>query len=200
MCGLKYIHSAHIIHRDLKPENILISRAGKDMKIEAKIADLGMARVVTPEEACVGERLHCTLLLCFGCCKKLNLFMFFNVKLLKFSSLFLNLNLRFIVNADEESSVPVSATPTPLSPPLLHHVRTGIGAQASVLITSRSYRAPEVVLGCPYTTSMDVWSMGCIFAEMFSAGNAVLFTGTNAGPNDYKRDGSELLDSVFEVG
>lgn len=29
------------------------------------------------------------------------------------------------------------------------------------------YRAPEVLLGCPrYTTPVDIWSVGCIFAEM----------------------------------
>lgn len=29
------------------------------------------------------------------------------------------------------------------------------------------YRAPEVLLGCPrYTTPVDMWSVGCIFAEM----------------------------------
>lgn len=29
------------------------------------------------------------------------------------------------------------------------------------------YRAPEVLLGCPrYTTPIDIWSVGCIFAEM----------------------------------
>lgn len=29
------------------------------------------------------------------------------------------------------------------------------------------YRAPEVLLGSPhYSTAMDIWSVGCIFAEM----------------------------------
>ncbi|CAG0920769.1 unnamed protein product [Notodromas monacha] len=30
------------------------------------------------------------------------------------------------------------------------------------------YRAPEVLLGCPrYSDAVDIWSVGCIFAEMF---------------------------------
>ncbi|XP_008196448.1 cyclin-dependent kinase 4 isoform X2 [Tribolium castaneum] len=30
------------------------------------------------------------------------------------------------------------------------------------------YRAPEVLLGVPYATPVDVWSIGCIIAELFS--------------------------------
>lgn len=29
------------------------------------------------------------------------------------------------------------------------------------------YRAPEILLGCDkYTTAIDIWSVGCIFAEL----------------------------------
>lgn len=34
-------------------------------------------------------------------------------------------------------------------------------------IQSRFYRAPEVILGIPYSTSIDMWSFGCIVAELF---------------------------------
>lgn len=30
------------------------------------------------------------------------------------------------------------------------------------------YRAPEVLLGLPYATPVDVWSIGCIIAELYS--------------------------------
>jgi len=33
-------------------------------------------------------------------------------------------------------------------------------------IQSRFYRAPEVMLGLPYTTAIDMWSLGCILAEL----------------------------------
>ncbi|CUF29479.1 protein kinase, putative [Bodo saltans] len=33
-------------------------------------------------------------------------------------------------------------------------------------IQSRFYRAPEVMLGVPYTTAIDMWSIGCILAEL----------------------------------
>lgn len=46
-------------------------------------------------------------------------------------------------------------------------------------IQSRFYRSPEVVLGLPYSTSIDVWSFACIVAELitgyplFAANNEV---------------------------
>jgi len=34
-------------------------------------------------------------------------------------------------------------------------------------IQSRFYRAPEVLLGVPYTSGIDMWSLGCIAVELF---------------------------------
>lgn len=35
-------------------------------------------------------------------------------------------------------------------------------------VQSRSYRAPEVILGLPYDQKIDLWSLGCILAELCS--------------------------------
>eukprot|EP01022_Parablepharisma_sp_SALTPOND_P012846 TRINITY_DN1668_c0_g1_i1.p1 TRINITY_DN1668_c0_g1~~TRINITY_DN1668_c0_g1_i1.p1 ORF type:complete len:896 (-),score=44.75 TRINITY_DN1668_c0_g1_i1:6443-9130(-) len=35
-------------------------------------------------------------------------------------------------------------------------------------IQSRFYRAPEIMLGIPYTSSIDMWSLGCILAELWT--------------------------------
>lgn len=43
-------------------------------------------------------------------------------------------------------------------------------------VQSRSYRAPEVILGLPYDEKIDMWSLGCILTELCSG--EVLF------PND----------------
>lgn len=39
-------------------------------------------------------------------------------------------------------------------------------------VQSRSYRAPEVILGCPYDYRVDIWSLGCIMAELYT-GNVI---------------------------
>ena len=38
----------------------------------------------------------------------------------------------------------------------------------SSYVQSRSYRAPEVVCGLPYGQKIDVWSLGCILAEVYT--------------------------------
>jgi hypothetical protein len=49
----------------------------------------------------------------------------------------------------------------------------------STYVQSRSYRAPEVILGCrPYTAKIDLWSVGCILAELWTG--SVLFANTNS--------------------
>jgi len=35
-------------------------------------------------------------------------------------------------------------------------------------IQSRFYRAPEIILGIPYTTAIDMWSFGCILIELYT--------------------------------
>lgn len=35
-----------------------------------------------------------------------------------------------------------------------------------VYVQSRFYRAPEVILGLPYSTQVDVWSLGCMLIEL----------------------------------
>jgi len=38
----------------------------------------------------------------------------------------------------------------------------------SSYVQSRSYRAPEVLLGCPYGQKIDIWSLGCVIAELWT--------------------------------
>ncbi|ORX81957.1 kinase-like protein [Basidiobolus meristosporus CBS 931.73] len=44
-------------------------------------------------------------------------------------------------------------------------------------IQSRFYRAPEVILGVPYTMAIDMWSLGCILVELYTA--HPIFAGEN---------------------
>ncbi|KFO19638.1 Dual specificity tyrosine-phosphorylation-regulated kinase 3 [Fukomys damarensis] len=46
-------------------------------------------------------------------------------------------------------------------------------------IQSRFYRAPEIILGCRYSTPIDIWSFGCILAELLTG--QPLFPGDDEG-------------------
>lgn len=54
-------------------------------------------------------------------------------------------------NPDEEGAAPVP-------PPLSHQMTT--------YVVTRWYRAPEVILQEPYSSAIDIWSVGCIFKEL----------------------------------
>ncbi|CAH8854724.1 unnamed protein product [Trichobilharzia szidati] len=55
-------------------------------------------------------------------------------------------------------------------------------------IQSRFYRAPEVILGLPYGTPIDMWSLGCILAEFI--------TGEPLFPGE---DASDQLACIMEI-
>ena len=55
-------------------------------------------------------------------------------------------------------------------------------------IQSRFYRAPEVILGLPYDVAIDMWSFGCILAELYTG--YPLFPGENE---------NEQLACIMEV-
>ncbi|XP_078032731.1 cyclin-dependent kinase 4 [Augochlora pura] len=57
----------------------------------------------------------------------------------------------------------------------------------SVVVT-QWYRAPEVLLGCSYATPVDMWSVGCILAELSRL--QPLFPGTSEG---------DQLDRIFQI-
>lgn len=57
----------------------------------------------------------------------------------------------------------------------------------SVVVT-QWYRSPEVLLGCSYATPVDIWSVGCILAELSRL--EPLFPGTSEG---------DQLDRIFQI-
>jgi serine/threonine protein kinase len=48
-------------------------------------------------------------------------------------------------------------------------------------VVTRWYRAPELILLQDYTTAVDVWAVGCIFAELLSMQVRWTSLGTNRG-------------------
>lgn len=57
-------------------------------------------------------------------------------------------------------------------------------------IQSRFYRAPEIILGIPYTCAIDMWSLGCILVE--------LYTGQPLWPGECEKD--QLLHIISYMG
>lgn len=67
--------------------------------------------------------------------------------------------------------------------------RMTFGKQGAPYVCSRYYRAPELILGAmTYSTAVDIWSAGCVFAEMMMG--QPLFTG---------KDGIDQLVEIIKV-
>jgi len=145
LAGIKYIHSASVIHRDLKPANILLN---EDCSL--KICDFGLARIVardTMSPRGVSERDGDD------------------------------------ASAGNASSSAASAASgangggggggdsspgSELSGPSRSPPKPGFTRQLTKHVVTRWYRAPELILIQPYTSAVDIWSIGCILAELLS--------------------------------
>ena len=57
------------------------------------------------------------------------------------------------------------------------HVNASDAGIPTPYLVSRFYRAPEIILGLPYDRAVDVWSVGCCVAEMYTG--KVLFSGSS---------------------
>lgn len=152
LCGIKYVHSCAVLHRDIKPGNILI-----DENFNIKICDFGLARCVNQDieepEVIQSRNPH---------------------RDLKHKSSLLD-NYAGKKKEDPKetsstSSTSTSATPSgPKRPPKLKELK-GMKKKDQMLtahVASRWYRAPELILiESNYTGAIDIWSVGCIFAEL----------------------------------
>jgi mitogen-activated protein kinase 1/3 len=110
-------------------------------------------------------------------------------------------------HVDDASGAVTKAAGTP-SRPMLRHSMTKH-------VVTRWYRAPEVILALPYTGAVDVWSLGCIFAELLGMQKesikdykhrAPLFPGESCGelsddaPTHMRRTkGREQLEVILQV-
>ncbi|KAK9886649.1 hypothetical protein WA026_017570 [Henosepilachna vigintioctopunctata] len=60
--------------------------------------------------------------------------------------------------------------------------------QLTSVVVTLWYRAPEVLLGLTYATPVDIWSVGCIIAELYTL--KALFRGTSEG---------DQLNKIFKI-
>ena len=173
LCGLKYIHSCAVLHRDLKPGNILL-----DKNYQIKICDFGLARCVnrdTDDE--IIEQIPEQKQIDTSKLSKHNEF------LNKYTGVNNNNNdkekekEKNDVKEKEKDDNTTKSKETSGStksgknrgpPPKLKFLKNQKKEQIlSVHVVSRWYRAPELILiETNYTSSIDVWSVGCIFGEL----------------------------------
>ena len=157
LCGLKYIHSCAVLHRDLKPGNILL-----DDNYQIKICDFGLARCVNKEDD--DDEITDSVQPNRTIDKK--------ALLTKGSSLnqYTQNKSKEMEKTEEEKKEKEEEKKEnkPKRPPMLKDLKKQKQQQIlSVHVVTRWYRAPELILiETDYTSAIDVWSVGCIFAEL----------------------------------
>lgn len=142
LVGVKYIHSAGIYHRDLKPANCLVNQ-----DCSVKICDFGLARTI--DDSCAlrpnGPRHHPVPHNPNREDKR------------RRASLPLS---------DDEKKENLYRPVTRMMNPQ-HPKHQLMKRQLTGHVVTRWYRAPELILLQEhYTEAIDVWSVGCIFAEL----------------------------------
>ena len=84
-----------------------------------------------------------------------------------------HLSQKQVVHCDlkPENILIVTADDTEVSSPRIKLIDFGSacfeGHTSHTYIQSRFYRSPEVLVGLPYDSAIDMWSMGCVAAELF---------------------------------
>jgi len=238
LLGLKYIHSAHVIHRDMKPANILVN---EDCSL--KICDFGLARVVPERhldprtmpppvplfhpdpqpnpQAPEVKRANSAEMKAPDCLTKDKQ----NVERRKALKSNQKSGVATKALAAKESSKSQISLPqsgpkiikTPNQPEILvdssNPQKPNLKRQLTKHVVTRWYRAPELILLQDYTSAVDMWSLGCIFAELLSMeeesvknfkDRAPLFPGKSCFPLSADKptsytDKLDQLNVIFDV-
>ena len=179
LAGTSYLHSKKIMHRDLKPANLLIAFNGM-----LKIADFGLARIewrlVLPSQTSLPQQPSTVA----------PSSTFTSLSMLPIPSLSTPFLSTPSTQSREQSfglesplplyeSCTLDASPnddTPNDTPKANS--SSCYYEYSHQICTRWYRPPELLYGSrTYDSSVDVWSIGCIFGEMLN--HSPLFPGNS---------------------
>lgn len=162
--GVKYLHSSNVIHRDLKPANILV----RCSDCTVKIADFGLSRLVGREVMFASES-----------------------SMVQDGNKRGKIDDALVANGGSSTSGSSTDGESAYSPekqtsttndhnrddgPVfmfgqqVHEAevrrRQSLRRGLTRHVVTRWYRAPEVILLQSYTTAVDMWSVGCILAEL----------------------------------
>lgn len=136
LCALNFMHSANIIHRDIKPGNFLINS-----NCSVKICDFGLSRSL-PKKCEIEREFRDSRKKLYQKVKKSN---YEDDKI-----------------SYDEFKQKISVNVAQVSQKLKEKPR-----DLSNSVVSRWYRAPEIILTQKkYDQAIDIWSMGCILAEL----------------------------------
>eukprot|EP00928_Gymnodinium_smaydae_P014031 TRINITY_DN1508_c0_g1_i1.p1 TRINITY_DN1508_c0_g1~~TRINITY_DN1508_c0_g1_i1.p1 ORF type:complete len:498 (+),score=131.85 TRINITY_DN1508_c0_g1_i1:112-1605(+) len=229
LVGIKYLHSAGIYHRDLKPANCLVNQ-----DCSVKICDFGLARAIgeeqphlqdlpnTPrgEHSSKGEEnfvLEYT--------DNWNAVLQDRLNKIKSNKGYLNQHFNITdkdgnevhvehIDQTEASRFPLHVE---LKIPKVAHTNR-LKRHLTGHVVTRWYRAPELILLQEnYTDAIDIWSVGCIYAELLGMlegtrtdDRGPLFPGSSCFPlspdhkhkTDYKyhtRGKHDQLNMIFNL-
>jgi mitogen-activated protein kinase 1/3 len=191
LCGLYYIHSCSVLHRDLKPSNILLQD-----NYAIKICDFGLARSVLSEcdypENIVNNNNNNVPMKEEGINNNTEPAKTQPKKgVMKFMKKKPTAEPIPANNINDSNLTDDPKKPKSMKQVLSHHVVT------------RWYRAPELILiQNNYTSTIDIWSLGCIFGELMTLlkDNCVnpyerkpLFPGKSCFPLSPPKDQSTII-------
>ncbi|CAF2693770.1 unnamed protein product [Rotaria sp. Silwood2] len=102
-------------------------------------------------------------------------------------------NLRQLLQATTTTTTMTTTTTTTsiIYPDNQSNIVIPINLKVYTYIQSRFYRAPEIILGVPYTPAIDMWSLGCILVE--------LFTGYPIFPGENEQEQLSMIMEVVDV-
>jgi len=235
LMGLKYLHVAGVLHRDIKPANILIN---EDCGV--RICDFGLGRSIVGVEGTSIKMMKKNV-------KNLEELQaasddedvgIKNAQLAQIktdseemtdvSAQPQQLSLKSLLKPMEESKKPEEKkVPEEVKKKEIQHqlqktkeLRRSMKRQLTGHVVTRWYRSPEIILlEKDYGPAVDVWSVGCIFAELLSMmkENAAtyqdrqpLFPGTSCFPlspdhkvsvkkGGFPTSSSDQLNVIFDV-
>ncbi|EER12701.1 MAPK2, putative [Perkinsus marinus ATCC 50983] len=196
LVGVKYLHSAGILHRDLKPANCLVNQ-----DCSVKICDFGLSRAIGMEKQLHLQHLPNTP-------REIDVVCGIRTRVL----------WKVLAYQAEDTTVGAASTATAAGPIVPHTLN--LKRQLTGHVVTRWYRAPELILlEENYGEAIDVWSVGCIFAELlgmmkenvaFPSDRGPLFPGSSCFPlspdhkhaTDYKfhtRGNRDQLNMIFNI-
>jgi len=156
LLGLKFVHTAGIVHRDLKPENIIINE-----ECTIRVIDFGLARGVKEnieqKQADISDTISDASKMALG-------------------DEFVEAELNAAAeddDSDKKSESEVAAAAEEESDEKKAEMQKRLAKTAALTkhVVTRWYRSPEVILlqqERDYLYGVDVWSVGCIFAELLN--------------------------------